>query len=466
MLFSSLSFLYIFLPLVIIFYFSGKKRTWRNTVLLAASLLFYAWGDPSFLVLVLGETFLAWLAGLGICRFPKWKRLWLAIAVGSFVLILIFFKHLPVYFGYLGSLQGRENPLKNITLPLGISFFTFQIMSYVVDLYRDEIAVQRNYFRLLLYVSLFPQIVAGPIVRYRTIEDEITVRNENTEEIFLGLCRFIAGLAKKLIIANGVGIFCEIVYSSRANTYGTAVYWLAGIASSLQIYFDFSAYSDMAIGLGRIFGFHFSENFNYPLMSKSVSEIWHRWHISLSSWFRDYVYFPLGGSRCGKKRTTLNILIVWLLTGLWHGPEWNFLLWAIYNFVLISLEKRAFSRILSMLPSFIRHILTLIIFIGGTLLFRNTDLHVLLRALHRMICIFPTDWTTVLGNAELVKSLLYMPIAILFCFPFWRKKAFEFYQSNCAVSCAVGFVVFASLFIICNAYLLGSTYNPFIYFRF
>ena len=303
MLFSSLTFIYFFLPTVLILYFVIKNRTWRNAVLLIASLVFYSWGEPKYVFLMLASTLAAWLCGLAMDRTRERKALSRAILIISLVLMLgslAVFKYLNFFVENLNRIDGIALKVQSIALPIGISFYTFQILSYLIDLYWGKVSVQKSYFRFTLYVSFFPQLIAGPIVRYETVEREISLRHENWDDAVSGMRRFTLGLAKKVLIANNVAAVAVYIYSS--NSAGSAAYWLAAICYTLQIYFDFSGYSDMAIGLGRIFGFHFLENFNYPYISKSVTEFWRRWHISLSSWFRDYVYIPLGGNRVKKQR--------------------------------------------------------------------------------------------------------------------------------------------------------------------
>ena len=310
MVFSSITFVYAFFPLVAVAYYLSKNRVYRNVVLLLASLLFYSWGEPRFLLLMLAATLAAYCGGLLMERSTAHKRLILIVTVVLLVGNLFVFKYLNFFSENLSALFGWR-ALPKLTLPIGISFYTFQILSYVIDLYRGEIRVQRNYFYLLLYVSFFPQLIAGPIVRYETVEQEILERRESIDDVAAGLRRFILGLAKKVILANNIARIAETIYAGDSAVYGTTLYWLAAVAYALQIYFDFSGYSDMAIGLGRMFGFHFLENFDHPYTALSITDFWRRWHISLSTWFRDYVYIPLGGNRVKKSRWIRNILVVW-----------------------------------------------------------------------------------------------------------------------------------------------------------
>ena len=338
MVFSSQTFLFFFLPLAGLCVLIRSKPV-QNALLLIASLIFYAWGEPKMVVLMVLVTLIAYGSGFAIVHFKARPRAKKAVLIASVVVILgnlVVFKYLN-FLCRTFSFLGLSAP--GIALPIGISFYTFQILSYVIDLYRGKIALQRNFFYLLMYVSFFPQLIAGPIVRYETVEQEIRSRSVTMDDLAHGFRRFVVGLAKKLLLANQVAQVAAIVYSGDPANYGSLMYWLAAIAYTLQIYFDFSGYSDMAIGLGRMFGFRFLENFNYPYVSLSVTEFWRRWHISLSTWFRDYVYIPLGGNRVSRGKWVRNILVVWGLTGLWHGADWNFLLWGLYYGVLLLIEK-------------------------------------------------------------------------------------------------------------------------------
>lgn len=355
MVFSSLTFLFIFLLFAALLYFIVPGIRLKNAVLLLASLVFYSWAEPSLLVLLLADTVVAYVGGLLISRLQKVKAkhdktdLLSAKAVLFVVTVLII--GALVYFKYFGFITeilaslGSGITIAKIVLPTGISFYTFQILSYVIDLYRGKVKLQKNFFRLLLYVSFFPQLIAGPIVRYDLVEEEIGKRKSGLNDIEYGLKRFIIGFFKKVILANGAAKIAEIIYAGDPMVYGSAFYWLAALAYTFQIYFDFCGYSDMAIGLGRIFGFHFAENFDYPYLSRSVSEFWSKWHISLSTWFRDYVYIPLGGNRVKTLRWIFNFLCVWLLTGLWHGASYNFILWGLYYAVILLTEKAVASML-------------------------------------------------------------------------------------------------------------------------
>ena len=465
MLFSSLTFIYFFLPTVLILYFVIKNRTWRNAVLLIASLVFYSWGEPKYVFLMLASTLAAWLCGLAMDRTRERKALSRAILIISLVLMLgslAVFKYLNFFVENLNRIDGIALKVQSIALPIGISFYTFQILSYLIDLYWGKVSVQKSYFRFTLYVSFFPQLIAGPIVRYETVEREISLRHENWDDAVSGMRRFTLGLAKKVLIANNVAAVAVYIYSS--NSAGSAAYWLAAICYTLQIYFDFSGYSDMAIGLGRIFGFHFLENFNYPYISKSVTEFWRRWHISLSSWFRDYVYIPLGGNRVKKQRWILNILIVWTLTGFWHGAQWNFVLWGLYYAVLLLCEKLFWGKALEKLPAAVRWLYTMFIVTVGWVLFDITDFSKLGHVLGVMFSFTPTSWATLLsGDVSKLFNLAFIIPGILFSFPIAKKISFG---GRSAASAIAANCLYILLFALCIAIIMSSSYNPFIYFRF
>ena len=334
MLFSSIPFLYYFLPCVIVLYLIAPKKL-KNTVLLLASLFFYWWGEPKYVVLMVLNIAFGYVCGLLIGKFrgKAISKLFLALSVIVSVGILGYFKYADFMIANFNVVTGLSVPLLKIALPIGISFYTFQLLSYTIDVYRGDVPSQKNPITLAAYVALFPQLIAGPIVRYSDVAAQLSERKHSLEYISAGIRRFIIGLAKKVLIANAMGELCEIFKASGDKS--VLFYWLYAIAFCVHVYFDFSGYSDMAIGLGKLFGFDFMENFNYPFISKSLSEFWRRWHISLGSWFRDYVYIPMGGNRVGKYRLILNLMVVWMLTGLWHGAAWNFVIWGLYFGVLL-----------------------------------------------------------------------------------------------------------------------------------
>lgn len=405
MVFSSITFVYAFFPLVAVAYYLSKNRVYRNVVLLLASLLFYSWGEPRFLLLMLAATLAAYCGGLLMERSTAHKRLILIVTVVLLVGNLFVFKYLNFFSENLSALFGWR-ALPKLTLPIGISFYTFQILSYVIDLYRGEIRVQRNYFYLLLYVSFFPQLIAGPIVRYETVEQEILERRESIDDVAAGLRRFILGLAKKVILANNIARIAETIYAGDSAVYGTALYWLAAVAYALQIYFDFSGYSDMAIGIGMLFGFEFPENFNYPYVSGSVSEFWRRWHMTLNRWFVDYLYIPLGGSRRGKWMTVRNKLIVFFCTGLWHGAGWTYILWGLWHGVLVSGEGLLKAPIEKLRQKrggrIVMHVYTLLAVILGFAMFRASSVQQGFLLIARMFSFAGAGATGLLAAEEIL----------------------------------------------------------------
>lgn len=461
MVFSSAIFVFCFLPLLFICYFMLPKKC-RNVVLLVFSLAFYSFGGINYLLVLMATVFVSYLSGIFIDRYPAYKKKILIVGTGLNLLSLLYFKYTGFILSNLDGLFHMGIDIPEIIMPIGISFYTFQSLSYIIDVYRGEVFVQKNYFLLLLYVSLFPQLIAGPIVRYKTIEDQIHIRTITADDFCYGIERFILGLAKKVIIANQMGRLADIVFTGES--FNTPCMWLAAIAYMMQIYFDFSAYSDMAIGLGRMLGFRFLENFNFPYISKSITEFWRRWHISLSSFFRDYVYIPLGGNRCSKSRHIFNMCAVWLLTGFWHGASWNFVLWGVYYLVFLILEKYAISDMMERIPAVIRHIATLFIVMIGWVLFYFDDFALLGEALKTL---FTFDFNAIaMSEARIYIEtyFVYFIAAFIFSTPVYyvvcknleKYKAFTVIK-YCGLLC---------LFIVTIMFLAQSTYNPFIYFRF
>ena len=470
MLFNSLTFLFGFLPILIVLYFVIKSRKIKNIILLIFSLLFYAWGEPKYIFLMLITIIIVYVFGLLIDKFDKdknkiLKKISLIVCIILIVGNLLFFKYIDFFIENINIVFKTNIKGLSIILPIGISFYTFQILSYIIDLYNKRIKVQKNIISLSLYVSLFPQLIAGPIVRYETIESEIDNRKESIEDIIKGTKRFIIGLSKKIIIADQMAIMADMVFNNYTSSYGTLIIWLGVLAYTLQIYFDFSGYSDMAIGLGRIFGFHFLENFNYPYMSTSISEFWRRWHISLSSWFRDYVYIPLGGNRCSKIKWIRNIFIVWLLTGLWHGASWNFVIWGLFYGLLLLCEKLFFNEVLKKLPKIISWLYTFFIIMIGWVIFRINNLSELLFLIKIMFIYHKTDWFTILSdNLVNFNSIFFLLPAIVLSFPIF-KKLHKRYSSNIIYTIITN-IFLLGLLLLCIVYLISSKYSPFIYFRF
>ena len=459
MVFSGAVFLYAFLPLTLAVYALAPQRG-RNAVLLIASLLFYAFGEPVYVFLLLLSSVSNW--ALSLCierrRGTRTAKLALAVSVLLNLGLLGFFKYADFFLTTVNGLFGLSLPLTGVRLPLGISFYTFQTMSYTIDVYRGHVRPQRNLATFATFVCLFPQLIAGPIVRYSDIEAELHTRRFCLEDIGTGARRFTVGLGKKVLLANVLG---ELVSSAGNATVLGA--WLGAVGYLLQIYFDFSGYSDMAIGLGRMFGFHFLENFNYPYISLSVTEFWRRWHISLSTWFRDYVYIPLGGNRVSRGKWVRNILVVWGLTGLWHGADWNFLLWGLYYGVLLLIEKLWLGKYLERLPKALRWLLCMIIVCIGWVMFNLTDFVQMRCALARMFSFTHVALSQSLAaDVSIVPPLLWMLPALVFSTPVCRRVHLG---ESCGAE-IVRNVVCLALLAVCIVFSVSATFNPFIYFRF
>lgn len=461
MVFSSSIFVFCFLPILILLYFLLPKR-FNNTILLVFSIIFYIFGGVKFLFILLLTVFISYLGGLLIDKYKDHKKLILIGTIILNLLFLIYFKYTNFFVENINTIFKTNIKLWSIVMPIGISFYTFQSLSYVIDVYKKSVGVQKNYFLLLLYVSLFPQLVAGPIVRYETIEKEITNRHTSVDDFCYGLERFILGLAKKVIIANKMGQLADIIFDDISFT--TPIIWLGAIAYTMQIYFDFSAYSDMAIGLGRIFGFHFLENFNFPYIATSITDFWRRWHISLSTFFRDYVYIPLGGNKKGVFRQIINMAVVWFLTGMWHGASWNFILWGLYYLVFLILEKFVLNKVLQKIPNFFKHIITLLIIIVGWLLFRIEDLTVFKEAFVSLFNFNITSTSLSIARIYIETYYVYFIVAFIFSTPIYYVicKKLDKYKWFIVLK----YFGLLCLFILTIAFLAQSSYNPFIYFRF
>ncbi len=453
MLFSSLTFLLAFLPITVILYFSFNNRTYRNVILLITSLFFYAWGEPKTIFLMILTIIVNYFLAIQV---EKNKKTYLYVSILFNIGLLFFFKYFNFF---IKDVLFIKNSTINIVLPIGISFYIFQIMSYVIDVHRKKVKAQKNIIYLGAYVSMFPQLIAGPIVRYETIASELIERKETFEDFSNGLRRFITGLSKKIIIANNMAIIADKIFWDIKDL-STPIAWLGAIAYSLQIYYDFSGYSDMAIGLGKMFGFNFDENFNYPYIAKTVTDFWRRWHISLSSWFKDYVYIPLGGSRVSLKRSIINLLIVWSLTGLWHGASYNFIVWGLFYGIILILEKYILNKFLSKFP--ITHrILTLITIIVGWVIFNTYDLNHTLYYLSNMFVYNGTISLNMLNNLGILYLWPYFILAILGSTPIIKLLLDKLNK--------IGFLYDLYLLLIlgiCFMFLINNSYNPFIYFRF
>ncbi len=473
MVFSSMIFLFAFLPALLVCYFllPGRLRSVRNGVLLVFSLAFYAWGGPKLLWLMLASIAVNYCGGLLCAPGRTHRKLAVGAVVVANLLLLGYFKYTNFLFENLQFL-GLPVTVPGVVLPIGISFFTFQGMSYVLDVYRGDAQREKNPLRVALYVALFPQLVAGPIVRYTTVAGEIRSRNESISEAGAGAVRFCFGLAKKMLLANALGQIADAAFSA-GSLLTTSMAWLGALAYTGQIYFDFSGYSDMAIGLGRIFGFHFLENFNYPYVSRSATEFWRRWHISLSTWFRDYVYIPLGGSRCSRWKQVRNILIVWMLTGMWHGAAWNFILWGLYYALLLLGERYVWGEFMERLPAPIRHLYAMTAVVLGWVLFRAESLGTVGTMAAALFGAAPGGlWSgeTVYYLSEFRWELL---VAIPAALPMkiWLENVLKRRTANGSTAASAALVLLPralalGLFALSFLQLLSSSFNPFIYFRF
>ena len=469
MVFSSLLFLFYFLPAVLAVYFIVPRRA-KNVVLLLFSLFFYAWGEPVYIFLMLFSICMDYLLGLWMERAkqaPGRAKKVLALAVVLNVALLGFFKYADFFVENLNALTGLAIPALQIPLPIGISFYTFQAMSYLIDLYRGDVPVQRNIISFGTYVSLFPQLIAGPIVRMRTVVGELADRRENFDDFSSGVKRFVTGLGKKVLIANTVGAVWSQISAIRELPVLTA--WIGLFAFTFQIYFDFSGYSDMAIGLGRMFGFHFLENFDYPYISKSITEFWRRWHISLSSWFKEYVYIPLGGNRKGFPKQIRNILIVWLLTGFWHGASWNFVAWGLYFGVLLIVEKLFLLRFLKKLPAFFQHVYTMLLVMLGWAIFSFDSLGNGIAYIRALFGGYGQPIWDGGGVYLLYTNIALLLIAAVGSTPLpkelWRRLEGRLSAHPIPLGAMETCLVAAGM-VLSIAFLVDASYNPFLYFRF
>ncbi len=463
MVFSSITFLYFFLPAVLLTYYIVPGKI-KNVVLLLSGLFFYAWGEPVYVLLMLFSTFVDYSAGLVINKFDsdqKKRTIALITSLSINLGILLVFK----YSGFVAGIFGIK--VKALPLPIGISFYTFQSMSYTIDMYMRKIKVQKSFLSYATYVSLFPQIVAGPIVRYEDVQNEIDSRSINIYKLGEGVGIFARGLAKKVLLANNIGLLWTEIKGMDYSQISVVTAWLGILAFTFQIYYDFSGYSDMAVGLGKMLGFNFPENFRHPYISKSVSEFWRRWHITLGSWFKSYVYIPLGGNRCGLLKMLRNTLIVWGLTGLWHGASWNFILWGLYFGVLIILEKLFLGKILEKLPSFITILTTFFVVVLGWVLFDTADLS----SAFSYYCAMFGKTGLIIDNTAFYQLKSYI-IVFIFCIigsGKLMKKLSEKLYKNVGMSKLLenGMpLIHTALILLCTAFLVDASYNPFLYFRF
>ena len=469
MVFSSLIFLFAYLPAVLIIYFITPQKG-KNLALFLASLFFYAWGEPIYVILMLASLSLAYLFGIGIGKWrqerPRRARILTTLSVCVSLSFLFFFKYYNFFAANLSRLPVVNIPtIAGLALPIGISFYTFQIISYTVDIYRIDCAAQKNYINFGAYVTLFPQLIAGPIVRYTEIDTELTSRRENVQDFAHGILRFVVGLAKKVLLGDALA--AEYMYFRGAGAVQPTALgaWMVVILYSLHLYYDFSGYSDMAIGLGRMFGFYFPENFNYPYISKSITEFWRRWHISLSSWFREYVYIPLGGNRVGKLKRYRNLAIVWLLTGFWHGADWNFVLWGIYFAVLLILERAFLLKYLEKSPPVIAHLYSLFLIGVGFLIFSHNDLGEAFATFLALFGAKTVGFATPTALYTLATSMPLILVAAIGATPLPKRlwdRARTQHPRRQAATVALAIL----LLVVCVAYLVDSTFSPFEYTQF
>lgn len=467
MLFSSLPFLFVFLPAVLILYFAVPSKL-KNAVLFLSSLVFYAWGEPKYVLLMLASIISGWLFGLAVDRQKgkKSAKVLMILSVCISLSFLIFFKYADFFVANFNAATGFSVELLNLALPVGISFYTFQILSYTVDVYRGTVKVQKNPVSFGAYVSMFPQLIAGPIVRYADIEESLDNRHHTIDGFCDGFQRFLIGLGKKVLLANAFGDLCTAFRDAQSET--VIFYWIYAVSFTMQIYFDFSGYSDMAIGLGRIFGFDFPENFRYPYCSGSITEFWRRWHISLGSWFRDYVYIPLGGNRVSKPRWLFNIAVVWALTGLWHGAAWNFVLWgALYGVLLIN-EKLWLGKLLEKLPRVFSHLYVLLLVTLGFVLFNADSLSQAVGDIAGMFSFTRLPLCDTEALYYLKSYAVTMALGAVGCTPLIKKLVMKIQASKRGeifITVARPLTL-AALLTVCTAYLVDGSFNPFLYFRF
>ncbi|MBO5414731.1 MAG: MBOAT family protein [Bacilli bacterium] len=470
MVFSSIPFIFFFLPVFLILYYLVPYKV-KNILLLIFSLIFYAWGEPIYILLMIFSSVVDYTNGRMIEKYAqnnqKRKNLFLIISIIVNLSLLGFFKYADFLIGSINSLLNINIPLLELGLPIGISFFTFQTMSYSIDVYRGDVKAEHNFLDFMTYVSMFPQLIAGPIVRYEEVSKELKNRSITPQGFADGMIRFLQGLFKKVLIANNIGYLFVIASSMPNNEMSVVMSWLGILAYTFQIYFDFSGYSDMAIGMGKMLGFTYPENFNHPYISKSITEFWRRWHISLSSFFKDYVYIPLGGSRVNKIINVRNILIVWMLTGLWHGASWNFVLWGLYYGVLLLLEKFVFNKILEKAPNWFKHFYTMFLVVVGWMIFAFDDMTILKEYASMMFGVGGVSFINNHALYYLKNYLIIFILAIIFSMPVYKLAKEKLSKvKNTKLVFIVSLIIYTVLFIVVVSYLVNDTYNPFLYFRF
>ncbi len=465
MLFSSITFLYYFLPIVLILYFIAPKKM-KNFVLFISSLVFYAWGEPKYVFLMILSVAIGYVAGLLMEKLPK--KPVLCVSVGACLFFLVYFKYTNFFVTNINAVLKTEIPLLDVVMPIGISFYTFQIISYIIDVYRDNVEKQKNFLYLATYISMFPQLIAGPIVRYSDINDQLGHREFKSSELADGIRRFAIGLGKKVLIANQLGELCQVFRDSNEKT--VLFYWVYATAIMLHIYFDFSGYSDMAIGLGKLLGFRFMENFNYPFMSKTVTEFWRRWHMSLGTWFRDYVYIPLGGNRVGAKRQIFNIFVVWMLTGFWHGAEWNFIIWGLLFAVLLIIEKLWLYKKMQAAKGW-NHIYMLLIAAISFVIFNAANTGQMISDLKNMFFMGESMKNGLVGTECLyyLKSYGLILLISIIGATSVPKNYYLKLKESALISKLLAVaepVVLLGILLLSTAYLIDGSFNPFLYFRF
>jgi alginate O-acetyltransferase complex protein AlgI len=468
MVFASLNFLFFFLAINLILYYLIKNKTFRNVLLTIMSLVFYAWGEPIWIGLLVFSSFVDYIHGLLIEKYrgTPWAKAPLISCIIINLSILATFKYAGFITDNVNFLTGLKLSVPTYSLPIGISFYTFQTISYVIDVYKQEVKAQRSFMKFLLFVSLFHQLVAGPIVRYSHIANEIDNRKIRINDISAGISRFCIGLFKKICIANVAGEMVVTYMGGDLSTLAFSEAWFGIVMFTIQIYFDFSGYSDMAIGMGRMVGFHYHENFNYPYTSKSASDFWRRWHISLGTFFRDYIYIPLGGN---KKRFYLNVFVVWMLTGLWHGASWNFILWGLFWGTLILLERLFLQKVFNKLPAIVSHIYLLLAAMIGWVLFYFVDMSSVLHYLSILFGQSGNKWNSLEFNSVFMANSYWLILAIILCLPVYPYTKHILRNSSLRVQSIVPYatIVFDfCLLFLSTAMLVGKTFNPFLYFRF
>ena len=461
MVFSSITFLFYFLPIVLLVYYAVPKKC-KNIVLLMASLAFYFYGEPKYTLLMIFSIICTYIFGLLIDKYKKCSKIFLILSISISVGILVYFKYINFIVQNINLWITNKIDFIYVVLPIGISFYTFQMISYIIDVYRRQAKVQKNILKLAMYISLFPQLIAGPIVRYTEIEEQLENRTHTFEKFALGVRRFIIGLGKKVLIANVLGELTARFLSS--NEMSVLYYWMYGISTMLQIYFDFSGYSDMAIGLGKMFGFDFLENFNYPYIATSITDFWRRWHISLGSWFRDYIYIPLGGNRVSKVKWIRNILVVWMLTGLWHGAAWNFIIWGLFFGILLIIEKFFLAKKLKKMPQFLSRIYVLIIVMISFIIFNGENFSQIMQNIGGLIGMGGVPLVSRESIYYLKSYFLVISIGIVGATPIFKNMVNS--KKIHKIINIIEPIFLLLILLISTSYIIDGSFNPFLYFRF